>query len=998
MKTSQQGSTIGLVLIATLAIGLVTASVVGLINFQRNMAIRRELQFQASNAAETAMDYAFAYVANDVKRNSVGTSEYIPTGETKYKEFDFNEQALAFLTGAIPSASSYTDPTSRVGFSDLAVRVLQQSGSQTFTVKRAVSGSRFSDLDGQIVRETTVPVVARATASLVGRDMDHTAYIQKQMAFDEVPMFQKAITYQGQLHLHRGYPILGGVHTNGNLVINAHGDDTAVYNGLVTCAGRFYRGSAFDQGGTGADPYGYCPENADSELDFRTIYTENISLAATNTGSLKIITSDPTDSTITATYQQLATNFDSRKTDWKAEALTTFKGNLMDKSHDVAVMLPPGCEKYRLDDAQTTSANEFTNGTYVLLHPNITDTTHPAYNQDNIYQFARKATLLFRVECLAKYAGDNSSDTTAQTYKWIVKAYKKYVDDQNDTRWIALPLPPGVIGQTKVQTWTPTDAPNAQYEIATNVINTASVAGANAANPHLQGLFEEYKISSAYAIDNGGTTMGAGAVSDVTVASGTWPHASATGMGSLNTAGLVTGFVLPYSYDTSTSKYASDYTLDLGTATNPELISDTTTASTKSGHIEPKYQAPGHGFFDCRLGRGVSPVTINMLALKEVLDGTDTSDVAEAFRTLLGVGGDDYNGLVYVEFPTSLKTVSSLSKRCYETGTTPYPGDMSAVDSYAFAIGGSTAIETRHPDRMSDTDTRAARTDNILPIAKTLRGYPTSYDNAEIALAKWAIPALVLVNGKKLPTITGITGLTISTNAPLYVIGSYNSDGNFATGTNITGTKPTAYAVDDSGWGEVSAGLFSDTLTILSDTWGKPGTTTKTVGSGSNKKDYSVVDGNKGIRFLYSFDGSAGKSSSTRKVADGQVEISACILTGEYPIFEFFLHALEDWSNYYNKGGTQNSPICIKGAVVGMFHSEIQHIKGAYKRNVNTDIQVYYTGHGNSAIPAVRLHEQLTKGVFPPGTPMARDYGQQSFEFLRPTTPADAVKLSEAGF
>ncbi len=1006
MNSSKQGSTLGIVLVITFAISLVTASVFGLINFQRDMAIRRELQFQANNVAETAMDYAFGYVANDVKRRSIEKSDYIPQTAGTYQEFDFEETAEKFLTAAIPAPSGFSDATSRIEFSELSVRVLAPEPRQDFVVQPAVSGSRLSDLAGQIVFETTVPVVARVTASMPGSKHKYTAYIQKYMAFDEVPMFQKAINFQGQLHLHRGYPILGGVHTNGNLLFNAHEGDAATYQGLVTCAGRFYRGSSFDLGGRGSDPYGYCPENAESELDFSAIYTENISLKATNTTSLKIITTNPNDQAVTAKYEQLATNFDSRMTGWKEKALTTFKGNLMDKAHSVAAMLPPGCGKYRLDDVVTTKVNEFANGTYALLHPNITDPAHDAYNEENIFQFARASTLVFRVECLANYQGMTTStmagppavtveDTTERTYRWIVKAYGKERNETDDDKWIPLPLPPGVIGQTKVQTWEPNDAANAQYEIATNVIDTSKVAGANAANPHLQGLFEEYRImwdgaTSTYVINNGITVD---TVAQKTIDSGTWPHANATGMGSLQTAGYVTGFVLPYRY--AGTKYAAGYAVDRGTATKPVYISDTTTASTKSGSLDPAQQAPGHGFFDCRLGRGVSPITINMAALKDVLDGTDTSAVAAAFRQLLKVG-DSYNGLIYVEFPTSLKTATTLSKRCYDPkatiADTPYPGDMSAVDSYAFVVGDNTAIEKRHPDRMSETDnTRADREDNILPIAKSLRGYPASYDYAEISKPKWAIPALVLVNGKKLPTVAKTTGLSIATNAPLYLIGSYNSDGSFATGTNITGTKPTDYAVDDPGWGEVSAGLFSDTLTILSDTWGKPVRSNKSVGGNT----YSVVDGGRGNRFLKSFDGSDGTSSNLRKVKDGQVEISACILTGEYPIFEFFLHALEDWSTYYNK---TTSPICIKGAVVGMFHSEIQHIKGAYSRPLNNDIQQHYTGHGNSAIPAVRLHDQLTKGIFPPGTPMARDYGQRSFAFLRPGDPKDSKVLEDAGF
>jgi hypothetical protein len=561
-----------------------------------------------------------------------------------------------------------------------------------------------------------------------------------------------------------------------------------------------------------------------------------------------------------------------------------------------------------------------------LLEPCITDSNNPAYNPNNIYKFERAASLVFRVECLYPYKGTTVGNTTQHTYKWIVKAYAKMSDSESRSGWVPLPMPTGVIGQTKVQTLSAT---NGQYEIATCLANYKSNGETYSARK-LEGLFEEYLYTSAgsphvYAINT------------------TSAPARTTGTLSINDY-----FKAPYS---STTGYSQTQ------------------------------QMPAHGFFDARLGRGVSPLTINMARLKEVLDATDMSPEAVEFRKLLGVGvgGGNYNGVVYVEFPTSLRTVDDLSPRAYESGTTPYANDVTAIDSYAFEVGSTNEIELRHPDRMQDTDARANREDNILPIARTLRGYPSSYGDAEIVKAQWAIPALQIVNGKKLPTVTGVTGLTISTNAPIYLVGSYNSDGNFGTGTNITSTLPTDYAENDPSWGEVSAGLFSDTLTILSDSWGMP----------------DVKNGAGARRFIRSFGGAGSYSSTYRKVNTGRVEISACILTGEYPIFEFFLHALEDWQDFYSPS---NSPICIKGAVVGMFHSEIQHIKGAYGRNLNSDIQVYYQGHGAYAIPAVRLHRQLTKGIFPPGTPRARDYGQQAFSFLRRGVPADTAALSAAGF
>jgi hypothetical protein len=277
----------------------------------------------------------------------------------------------------------------------------------------------------------------------------------------------------------------------------------------------------------------------------------------------------------------------------------------------------------------------------------------------------------------------------------------------------------------------------------------------------------------------------------------------------------------------------------------------------------------------------------------------------------------------------------------------------------------------------------------------------------------WAIPAIQIINAQLLPNpvssrtgtpiITGngsattpttvYNGFTIATNATIYLVGDYNSDGDTTTPSATSYlTAPSAsnnyapYQTPDvavTGWvgPEVPSAIFCDYLTILSNNW-------ESVRANSEP-------------------GQTGDSGNLRKVpatgtGSGAVEISACIATGEYPIFEFMLHALEHWGNFYypdsgNADTAHHNPIVIRGSVCGMFHSEFQHIKQAYNRDATMDMQNFYSGHGYDAIPSVRFSQWLSSGIFPPGTPTANIYSQRDFRLLRPGNAADMTIIQSAG-
>ena len=194
--------------------------------------------------------------------------------------------------------------------------------------------------------------------------------------------------------------------------------------------------------------------------------------------------------------------------------------------------------------------------------------------------------------------------------------------------------------------------------------------------------------------------------------------------------------------------------------------------------------------------------------------------------------------------------------------------------------------------------------------------------------------AVRLKNGSEIPSPPGSpdAGFTLATNAPLYVLGNYNADGNSATGS--------ATAADDSG--EKPAALVADAITILSNSW-------ETNNYDAKSKSGSISDRNANF-----------------------TEVSAAFLTGQSETVpgagkysggvHNFPRFLENW------GGVE---FRYRGSLVSLFQSEVNwaHM---------TDGQNWYSpprrNWGFSAL--------FEKGEFPPGTPMVRDFRRKHFRFI----------------
>ena len=1022
MKTKNKGYILSVVLCTVLLLMIIVGSLFELINSQRKLSVKKEDLLQADNAAETAIDYAYSCVINDINTKSISHANSVPA--TGYKEFTFDSAVTNFITNTPTMATGYTGKISNLAYSNLSVRVLP-IGPLTRYFGDPTDPSVDPKLANQWVYERLVPVVARVTASQSGRS--YTAYVQKSIACQEIDLFQYSIFFQGQLHMHRGFRPMGAVHTNGMLFLNAQDGDHATYNGAISAAGHIYRGSTFDVTGTGSNGYGYVPIDVNGDADFSTSMSPRVVPKATGTSNqLQILVGGTTGTSEFGMGNSISPNEgEDVHTDpnhWKKWATDNFKNNLLDKSHEVPSITLVGAAGYAQDIASTTDINEFNNGPYQLLEPTFPSTSAydaPIRMTSNGNNLEANATLVLIVE-YNNGPNDATHATFADTDTAAVNA-AIYLHRRDNGKYVEVRN--GKVYSIEATAATPADLTGSRPTLSLY------------SDPWRMFVVKGYRVKTGWSPTDSSMKDVHDYIGAITLPDKVFGAASANVLSVAPTADLN---LKMEDFDVALSgAYTLASTINTTGTTTP--VAPTPMAAVSSGDKNTINTNNNlivtitKGLFDSRLGRGVAPLTIDIDALKDILEA-DISSFANpshnrTFRTDFDPTAADatykkWNGLVYIEFPTSL-TVD----------TTSATNAKNEINTLRFSY--SSSPELRHPDRSVETlaaDGRVARTDNIVPIAPELRRYPDTSAtipmdpslNSTILDAQYAIPAVQLINGRFLPhpnlpvaPAVNTEGFTIATNVPVYLVGNYNSDGDYATGSNITSDAPGAYATLETG--EIPAAIFCDMFTVLSNGWGSsdgthPQSNRQNSFYGANNG--STADDGTSIGNVGSPPGRPAKSLAARTITHFSaasytypksnpdltmpyVEISACIATGEYPIFEFFTHALENYQPMYDAmATTKANPIIFKGSMVGMFHSEIQHIKQAYGRSVASNVQTgsIWRQHGAYAIAGSRFTQYLVDGLFPPGTPKAYLTAQKEFSLLHWSNPTDATLLTQAGF
>jgi len=309
--------------------------------------------------------------------------------------------------------------------------------------------------------------------------------------------------------------------------------------------------------------------------------------------------------------------------------------------------------------------------------------------------------------------------------------------------------------------------------------------------------------------------------------------------------------------------------------------------------------------------------------------GTSTTSSAPSFGTPSLVGGANGN--------------KGLYDRRRQKGVNLVDIDMDALRKAVAQMGNTTARlsngSTYNPSA-ADGFGNLSADDWTGIVYVEIAGAPTTdaitgathYGSGELAEVA-AATAVRILNGKgKVPSHgTANEGLTIATNAPMYVQGSYNADGN----TSTAAATNSAHVPEA---GEVPAALVADAITLLSDNFDPNSTLTTNKPSATSNVEISAA--------LLMGISPTNPTLGTRGESSGGAH--------NFPRF------LEDW------GGRS---VFIRGSLVALFESRVAD------EPWSTD---YYA-------PPSRnwgFNDLFADGRYPPGTPRVMSYRRVNFEHL----------------
>ncbi len=178
----------------------------------------------------------------------------------------------------------------------------------------------------------------------------------------------------------------------------------------------------------------------------------------------------------------------------------------------------------------------------------------------------------------------------------------------------------------------------------------------------------------------------------------------------------------------------------------------------------------------------------------------------------------------------------------------------------------------------------------------------------------------VVASGSSLvPTVNGVDGLTVATNAPMYIVGNFNCDGSVSSNSATTPDDGYTSAFGTTASEQSPVSLAADAITILSPNYfGAPGANGSTIPSANTDTSKSAY-----------------KSYNTLAPSvSGSMEVAAAFITG-----------LVSTSSAANSGGAHNLPrflenwnpspqykVSIRGSFVSMYKSKVA--TGPFKGNV----------------------------------------------------------------
>ncbi len=398
--------------------------------------------------------------------------------------------------------------------------------------------------------------------------------------------------------------------------------------------------------------------------------------------------------------------------------------------------------------------------------------------------------------------------------------------------------------------------------------------------------------------------------------------------------------------------------------------SDLSAVDNPSSGAEPAiYKYSGgveQGLYDHRQNLEISTVTLDVGVLRKVMDdnanpvGTNLRDTYWKNPTTKVITYDpktDWNGVVYVQFPIEsnsggakdkiVKANPDLTVQIKELQDVQVPtGNMingdPIYDWEPVSDGTATHRWSNHFGWITWTWGSSTLTHK-----KTITGYKkieemTTEQQWVTVSTQTVHLALQLINGEYIPSpsFRKEPGLTIATNAPVYLMGNYNADG--VTHTDDAQLIEHNHYKNSSGnyFDEPPASIMCDTYTQLSKNW-------------PNNRRYSQEN-----------------STSNRKAKF--TEVSAAILTGLSP-------TIPDSGKI--SGGAHNFPRFLENWDSVEFSLRTSMV-ALYENEVHT-VPMPESGAGDYYAPPLRdwgFNENFEKGIYPPGTPNARTFRRTKFE------------------
>ncbi len=445
LRLRSRGSTLVIVMILTIALGVFLAAIMGRGHQEQRTTDRNARLHEAANAAESLGNYGVA----DIVRRYV-TRAYLPMNEFRANPLtipsnDFFDNSFIdkpfneLIGGAVPSAQRvYIDPRNPANANDPLVR----------SVIDAVNINVYSRAQANPSLEPTKPAQSFLNQVLQVRFVNLT----------------DALFYNMDLELHPGVLMnfRGKVHSNQDIFVMAQGSPGLYFWDTVTAAGRIlhlYKLTGEQLGSHNQPVYFINNDNAPVTMKLNESNT-NSSWVYNRTGY-----------------------------DWLGESQRRWDANVQDEAHGVQTRNPAGIPDYVPDDP-TTGGNELENHAYAVIEP-LLPAGHPNRKSaaGRHQKFNARACLIFRVVTAVPGDPDYNADVggvavRAFTFDRIntntpVNSQSPFdgnirLDAAGDPVELPVYLPPGLIGAMR-NTGLATPATNVQYwDTDTNSLQTYS--------------------------------------------------------------------------------------------------------------------------------------------------------------------------------------------------------------------------------------------------------------------------------------------------------------------------------------------------------------------------------------------------------------------------------------------------------------------------------------------------------------------------------------------